>query len=86
MFGIFSQRAQDKIIKIENVLYKIHKVQKMDMNSSIDISCKFVRYLLLRVLKMLKLHQAFWEILSFAFSPFQDSTVMTRGPTVCQSC
>ena len=49
------------------------------MNSSIDISCKFVRYLLLRVLKMLKLHQAFWEILSLASSPFQDSAVMTRG-------
>ena len=85
MFGIFSQRAQDKIIKIENVLYKIHKVQKMDMNSSIDISCNFVRYLLLRVLKMLKLHQAVWEILSLAFSPFQDSAVMTREPTMCQS-
>lgn len=86
MFGIFGQRAQDKIIKIKNVLYKIHKVQKMDMNSSVDISWNFVRYLLLRVLKMLKLHQAVWEILSLAFSPFQDSAVVTRGPTVCQSC
>ena len=28
---------------------------------------------------MLKLHQAFWEILSLASSPFQDSAVMTRG-------
>lgn len=50
------------------------------MNPSNDVSCKFVRFIPLRVWKGLEMQHAFWEMLSLAFSPFQDSGVAAGCP------